>query len=160
MRSAFEISDLREAPQFREAVADRVWNAWWRQKGTPLEEIQARVAENLSTDGIPLALIAHRGGSFIGTASVIHHDLEARPDLSPWVAAVWVDPPHRGAGIGAALVMSAARAGARLVGGPVHLCAAPRLASFYEGMGWQRIERDVGGLDVYRHQPQTSGTDA
>lgn len=151
MGADVEISNLREAPQFCEDVAMRVWNAWWRQNGTPLDEIRARVAENLLLQPIPLALVAHKSGSFIGTASVIHSDLEERPDLSPWVAAVWVDPPHRGAGIGSALVRAAASAGAKLTNGPVYLCAERRLAPFYEGMGWERMASNVGGLDIYRH---------
>ena len=41
--------------------------------------------------------------------------------------------------------------------GPVYLCAKRALAPFYEGMGWQRIAEDVGGLDVYRHLENQPG---
>ena len=40
---------------------------------------------------IPLALVAHHGSSFLGTASVIASDLDERPELTPWVAALWVE---------------------------------------------------------------------
>jgi GNAT superfamily N-acetyltransferase len=93
---------------------------------------------------IPLALVAHDGGAFIGTASVIASDLDERPELTPWVAAVWVEERARGHGIGAALVDAGAQA-CFVLGFPrAHLCARARMTRFYERLGWTLIERRVG----------------
>jgi GNAT superfamily N-acetyltransferase len=40
----------------------------------------------------------------VGTASLAHEDLETRPDLTPWLAGVYVEPAFRGRGHGTALV--------------------------------------------------------
>ncbi len=40
----------------------------------------------------------------VGTASPEREDLEARPDLSPWLAGVYVEPAFRGRGYATALV--------------------------------------------------------
>ena len=140
----FAISDLRQRPEFFEVVADRIWQAWWKADGHPLDYISGRLRENLDAAPIPFALVAHDGDAFLGTASVIAADLAQRPQLTPWVAAVWVDPAARRRGVGAALVDRAAQACFALGVDRAHLCARPQRCGFYEGLGWTAIERDVG----------------
>jgi N-acetylglutamate synthase-like GNAT family acetyltransferase len=140
----FAISDLRQRPEFFDVVADRIWQAWWEADGHPLDYISGRLRENLNAEPIPLALIAHQGSVFLGTASVIASDLPERPHLTPWVAAVWVEPQARHRGVGAALVDRATQACFALGIRRVYLCARPQRSSYYEGLGWTAIERDVG----------------
>lgn len=80
------ITDLRNAPQFAPDIADRIWRAWWRPNGFPLEHITALIGENLGNGPLPFAIVAHQGSTFVGTASVIASDMEERPDYTPWVA--------------------------------------------------------------------------
>jgi GNAT superfamily N-acetyltransferase len=144
MPLAFTISDLRQQPEFFDAVAERIWQAWWEPNGYPLDYITGRLKENLQNTPIPLALVAHDGGTFLGTASVIASDLEERPDLTPWVAAVWVEVSARGYGVGAVLVDAGARACFALGFPRAYLCARPRMTGFYERLGWTVIERKIG----------------
>jgi predicted N-acetyltransferase YhbS len=146
----FAISDLRTRPELSKEVADRVWRAWWKDKGYPLDYIVGRVSENLNAEAIPFAMVAHDGDQFLGTASVIPSDLEERPEYTPWIAAVWVDPMHRRRGVGAALVQEAARAAFDCGHDLLYLCALPHKQSFYETFGWRRLEENVGegGLTV------------
>lgn len=144
MPLAFTISDLRQRPEFFDSVADRIWRAWWEPNGHPLTYITGRLEENLRNTPIPLALLAHNGNTFLGTASVIASDLDERPGLTPWVAAVWVEERARGHGIGAALVDAAGRAAFALGFPRVYLCARTRMTSFYERLGWTLIEHGVG----------------
>ncbi len=146
------IVDLRERPEFAPIVADRVWRAWWQPKGYALAFIEGLVQQNLNDEPIPVALVAHDAGTFLGTASVIACDLDIRPQYTPWVAAVWVDPGHRSNGIGAALVRAGAEIAHRLGCDPAYLCALPPRHRFYERLGWQLIEAGVTetGLAVFR----------
>jgi N-acetylglutamate synthase-like GNAT family acetyltransferase len=141
---SFTISDLRQRPEFFDAVADRIWQAWWRADGHPLDYISGRLRENLNAGPIPFALVAHDGEAFLGTASVIASDLAERPHLTPWVAAVWVEPQARRHGVGAALVNRAAKDCFALGVSRAYLCARPQRSVFYEGLGWIAVERDVG----------------
>ena len=93
---------------------------------------------------IPFALVAHDGEGFLGTSSVIASDLEERPQLSPWIAAVWVEEDARRRGIGAALVNRAAQDCFALGVSRAYLCARPRMTGFYEALGWTVVERNVG----------------
>lgn len=153
------ISDLRAQPAFAEAVADRIWRAWWEPQGTPRDAIVGLVHDSLSARALPLALVAHQDGVFIGTASVIASDLAERPDLTPWVAAVWVEPVFRRRGVAAALVGRAADAAFGLGVPTVYLCARPALADFYGRLGWGLIEQGVGprGLSVFTRQAPGMG---
>jgi N-acetylglutamate synthase-like GNAT family acetyltransferase len=140
----FTISDLRQRPAFFDTVADRIWQAWWKPDNHPLDLIAGRLRENLTDTPIPLALVAHDGDAFLGTASVIPSDLAERPQLTPWIAAVWVEPQARQRGIGRALVNHATQDCFVLGFRRVYLCARPQRSAFYEGLGWTPIERDVG----------------
>jgi N-acetylglutamate synthase-like GNAT family acetyltransferase len=151
MSLPFTISDLRLRPEFFNTVAMRIWQAWWEAEGTPLDYTSGRLRENMSDTPIPFALVAHDGQAFLGTASVIASDIAERPQLTPWVAAVWVEEEARGCGVGAALVERAAQDCFALEIGRAYLCARPRMSGFYERLGWTLLERQVGrhGLDVF-----------
>jgi GNAT superfamily N-acetyltransferase len=144
MPLALSISDLRQRPDFFDVVADRIWQAWWRPHGHPLDYVRDRLAENMSPAPIPLALVAHNGGEFLGTSSLIASDLEERPKLSPWVAAVWVEPHARRHGVGAALVDHAAEACFGLGIARAYLCARKERTGFYQRLDWTLVEEDVG----------------
>lgn len=145
----YSISDLRDRPDFADDVADRIWNAWWRQDGHERASIRGLVDENFASTGLPQAFVAHDGDTFLGTAHLIDNDLESRPQYSPWVAAVWVDETARRSGIGAALVQAGADAAFGQGFDTAYLCAKPAVSAFYERLGWQRIEEDVEGLNVF-----------
>jgi GNAT superfamily N-acetyltransferase len=151
------ISDLRDRPDFQAVLADRIWRAWWQARGTPLVLIATRVADNLGPEPIPSAFVAHDGGRFLGTASMIASDMTERPQYSPWVAAVWVEPEARGAGLGATLVRHAAEAIFRAGWGRAYLSAAPHRRSFYEGLGWTALEDGIGAdrMTVFIRDGQT-----
>ncbi len=144
MSVPFSISDLRQRPEFFDTVAERIWRAWWKDDGHPLGYITGRLRENIEATTIPFALVAHDGAAFLGTASLIASDLAERPQFTPWVAAVWVEPQARRHGIGAALVDRAARDGFAFGVIRLYLCARPRRSGFYERLGWTVIERDIG----------------
>jgi N-acetylglutamate synthase-like GNAT family acetyltransferase len=159
MSCAFTISDLRQCPEFFDVVANRIWQAWWKADGHPLDYISGRLRDNLNTEPVPFALVAHDGETFLGTSSVIASDLAERPLLTPWVAAVWVEEEARRRGVGAALVDRAAQDCFALGVARAYLCARPQRSGFYEGLGWTAIERDVGPhhMTVFIRDADTRG---
>jgi GNAT superfamily N-acetyltransferase len=140
------ISDLRHAPEFFDAVADRIWRAWWEPHGVPLEYISGRLKENLASSPMPRAFVAHFDGIFAGTASIIASDLDERPQYTPWVAAVWIEPQFRSRQLGRQLIERAAGYAFGLGIPRVYLTARPARRSYYEGLGWTPVEDDVGDL--------------
>lgn len=144
IKMPFTISDLRQCPEFFATVAERIWRAWWEPAGDSLGYIETRLRENLNGSAIPFALVAHQGNEFLGTASAIASDVAKRPQFTPWIAAVWVEPHARRRGIGAALVSRAAQDCFALGFSRTYLCARAHRAGFYEKLGWTTIERHVG----------------
>jgi predicted N-acetyltransferase YhbS len=153
----FAISDLRQQPGFFDLVADRIWTAWWKRHGVARDYIVARLRENLSAQTIPFALVAHEGEAFLGTASVIASDLDERPQYTPWVAAVWIEPEFRARRVGTALVAAATEKAFGLGSQQVFLCAAPPRRSYYERLGWAPIEEDVGDLQLTVFRKEREG---
>lgn len=121
-----EISDLRERPAFTDILADRILHAFWTDSGVPLK-----------------ALVAHEGDRFVGTASVIVSDEPTRPDLTPWVAAVLVEPADRERGTATRLLAAATRRAFGLGVTRLHLGCSTARRPFYEARGWRLLEADV-----------------
>jgi len=145
-----EISDLRTQPHFLPQHVQHVWEEWWKPKGMLRETLEARAREALGEAAIPFTLIAHAGDRFLGTVSVIESDLDLRPVLRPWVAALWVAPDARRRGLGVALGEAAVARAFDLGEAAVHLYAGPHLRPFYQPR-WVTLESGVGpkGVDIY-----------
>jgi predicted N-acetyltransferase YhbS len=140
------VLDLRERPHHAAAVAERIWNAFWRHRGTPLAQIRDGLERILRTDGggVPFALVAEVDGRPCGNALVIENDLAARPELTPWLAALWVDEDVRHRGIARALLDEGARRSAAFGVARLYLVSRPGLQGFYTRLGWRVLEREVG----------------
>ena len=60
---------------------------------------------NAKREGLPLGLASFEGETLTGTISLLKEDIGLPSELTPWIAGVYVDTPHRGKGIGKALVL-------------------------------------------------------
>ena len=147
----FAIASLRQRPDLRPVVADRIWRAFWEPYGSPLDILEAALDEVLAAIDFPFTLVALDDEGFVGTVTAIQSDIAARPELGPCIAALWVEPKARGQGVGRALVTAAlSRLGAQ---GREHcyLPAKPHLHDYYAKGGWRLVERAVGDdkLDIF-----------
>ncbi len=90
--------------------------------------------------------VALEDGVPVGTASLTIEDLEARPDLTPWLAGVFVQPPSRGRGLASALVR-AVEGHARGHGIATLWLYTGQAAPLYARLGWRAMgeERDRFG---------------
>jgi predicted N-acetyltransferase YhbS len=134
------IRHLFESPQQIPTVAQWIYNEFWanQDRHTP-ESLQAALREATCPDRIPLSLVATCYGLPVGTVNLIENDDEDRPHLTPWLAALFVQPGFRGRGIGSLLVRSL-KHNARQMDVPVmHLGTDnPR---FYARLGATILER-------------------
>ena len=62
------ISNLQQRPEFFDQVANRIWQAWWKADGHPLDYISGRLHESISAAPIPFALVAHDGAARVASA--------------------------------------------------------------------------------------------
>ena len=149
-----EIDEIRGCPEFADRVIDRIWRAWWQPRGHPRSVIETPVQRNLaSCEPLPFCLVAHVGGRFLGTVSVIASDVESRPLLTPWLAALWVEPAQRRAGVAGALLQTATSRTFDLGERQLYLYCADAMRAFYERRGWRLHEPDVPAphMCILRH---------
>jgi N-acetylglutamate synthase-like GNAT family acetyltransferase len=146
-----EIGYLADHPAFIPILA-RWHHAQWsylRPEDT-LESRTERMKTRLGKRQIPTTFVAYDAAedgkeTVIGSASLYVHDLDTRPDLSPWLAAVYVAEEHRRQGIGSDLVRRAVREAAELGVQRLYLFT-PDQERFYARLGWSVIERcEFGG---------------
>ena len=137
----FTISYLADCPAYISTVSAWVFGEWGEHMpGLTVEDLTRIYSGHLNRDHIPLTLIAFWDGQPAGTASIYVHDLGTRPDLSPWLAAVYVAPPYRKQGIGSELVKAVERAAQKLQIGRLYLFT-PDQEHFYTRLGWAVLER-------------------
>jgi GNAT superfamily N-acetyltransferase len=109
----------------------------------PDESLESRTKRLQSSCGhseIPTVIIAFADDVLLGSAILIAHDMDTRPNLSPWLAGVFVRPEHRRRGIGSALVQRAIGEATRLRVQRLYLYT-PSAQSFYARRGWSLLER-------------------
>ena len=141
-----DITNLRDAPGCVPIVVDRLWHAWWKAYGAERAEVEEAIAEVLAAPTFPFTLVATLDGQFAGTVTA--SDMDERPQYSPWIAALWVEPEQRRSGIARTLM----QAGLQLLfdqgNQQVYLCARPELRAYYLADGWQLLEQQVGEAEM------------
>ncbi len=88
---------------------------------------------------LPLTVVATDQNELLGTYSLDLTDLAIRPNLSPWLASVFVNPGYRNQGIGTLLVQHAVRHAQSLGISTLFLFTAHH-ASWYAYMSLQSLE--------------------
>lgn len=135
------ILHLADCPEYLPTVSAWVYDEWGaHMPGLTIEDLSRIFSGHLQRERIPLTLVAFQDGQPAGTASIYVHDMDTRPDLSPWLAAVYVGPAFRKQGIGSALVKAVENAARKLKIERLYLFT-PDQERFYARLGWSVFER-------------------
>lgn len=125
-----------------ETVARWIYDEWTHMTVDSLDlEVEA-VRGRLSDSRIPLCLVALDDGQCIGTVSLFTNDLDSRPDLIPWLAALYVRQDRRNTGVGGALVEEVVAVARRLGVGRLYLHTETANA-YYARKGWRPLFRTI-----------------
>ena len=103
-----QIGYLADHQDFIPTLAQWHHREWvYLRPGDSLEARTARLRASCGHREIPTVMVSFTGGTLLGSAMLVAHDMDTRMELSPWLAGVFVAPNHRRHGIGAALVRRA-----------------------------------------------------
>ncbi|SFS74578.1 GNAT family N-acetyltransferase [Paenibacillus sp. BC26] len=148
------ITELSDQPQafIDEAIA-YIWNQWGSEHNYAF--YRDCIVHALQADvDVPKFYVAvdQEKEQFIGICGVLRNDLISRQDLFPWLACLYVDPAHRGKGLGSRLM---AHLEEELAGkGYTQLYLSTTLDDYYERHGWSYFSQgyymDGSGTKVYR----------
>ncbi len=105
-----------------------------------LSDVEKAMSERSNKEHIPLGLVAFDSGKVIGMIALKTSDLESRPNLSPWLAGLYVDKKHRSKGVGTKLVLAIEKEAARLGVSKIFLYT-PDAKDFYSKLSWIVRER-------------------
>ena len=138
-----KISDLHNEPQHLLQLA-RWHHKQWGYLNPQLAESDRveKMQAYLTPDLLPSTLVGTCGGELVGSAALVNCDMDSHPELSPWLASVYVDARWRQRGIGRELVyavMSLARSGGYK---QLYLFTDDQ-HGFYEQLGWSELNREV-----------------
>lgn len=113
-----------------------------------LSDVARLISEGSNKDRIPITLVAIDKGKAIGYIALKTSDFKARPDLSPWLAGLYVDKIQRRKGVGTKLVHEIEPLAARLGASRLYL-VTDDAQKFYSKLGWRVQEHTVWqGLSV------------
>jgi GNAT superfamily N-acetyltransferase len=136
--SQASIVTVAQRPDLVPVVSRWLWEEWGRHGGQSIEEEAARVATRTSASGPEQCFVLLTDGAPVATASLVHHDLSTRPDLTPWLAGVFVEPHFRGRGFASQLV-KAVETACRLAGIPNIWLHTASAAGLYARLEWRAI---------------------
>ena len=135
------IDYLADHPSLVPALAQLHFEQWGHLRpDEPLESRTHRLEASCGRGGVPSVVVALEKGALAGSAMLITSDMDTRPDLTPWLAGVYVLAGHRGRGIGAALVTRVEAEAAALGVARLYLYT-PDAMAFYARLGWAAEER-------------------
>lgn len=134
-----EIVDLRDRPDLAPTVAGWLKEAFFSRRPpvTP-EVIGGWLRADMAGAPMPRAFVAAIGGEPCGCARFVAADHPGEPDLTPWLAMVYVTPPRRRQGVASALVR-AVQAAAREAGYPTLFLHTRDQAALYARLGFEPL---------------------
>ena len=128
----YEILALRDRPEWLDRAVQ-----WFHEKwGVPSEAYRESMEACLAGPGpVPQWYIAVADGGIAGGLGVIENDFHDRPDLTPNVCAVFVEPAHRRQGLAGELLKHVCADFADF--GIDTLYLVTDHTGFYERYGWE-----------------------
>lgn len=136
------IVDLSTAPQHIPQLA-----AWHHQQWSylnPDKTVEQRIEEfrdHVRETAVPRTFVAI-DGEVLGSASLVADDMDTHPELTAWLASVFVNPRYRKRGVGAALVRRVMTE-AEQAGIATLSLFTPDQEHFYRQLGWHTIAREL-----------------
>lgn len=130
---------LRDRPQHGAQLARWIHQQFpYEFRDQSLHDWQAELMAG-QHDGAWQSLLALDGERLLGSASLARDDLPSRPQLTPWLACVYVQPECRGQGLAERLI-TAICAHARDLGHTQLYLHSHDRADYYACRGWQGLE--------------------
>ena len=145
-----QIDYLCDHPALIPELAELNFNEWGQYR--PGDTLQARTARMRAACGkgaVPSVVVAIEDAQLLGGALLVDSDLASRPELTPWLAGVYVKVEHRGRGIASQLVTRIVDEAAALGIAELFLYT-DKAQSLYASLGWQVVEDmvDDRGLEI------------
>jgi N-acetylglutamate synthase-like GNAT family acetyltransferase len=136
------IINLKERPHFIPTLAAWHYVQWgYLNPGVSLETRIEKMQKYLGDEPIPSTYLWVDEDDLIGSAALVKSDMDTHPELTPWLASVYVKLEGRGSGVGAALVNHIVQK-AREQNLKELFLFTPDREIFYAKLGWHTFAKE------------------
>ena len=136
-----QIINLNQCHESMQQLAQWHHDEWADYKpGLTLEQRIQHMQPHLTDDAVPSTFVAMED-EILGSADIVQHDMTTHQELTPWLASVYVDEPHRGQGIGSQLVKHVMQQASYAGYSKLYLFT-PDQVDFYQRLGWKELVKE------------------
>jgi len=141
----YRIEPLSQHLPLVETIAAWHWNEWGHaDPNGSLQDWTESLRARSRPAGVPSTFIAisEQNGDPVGSVCLVALDMDTHPELSPWLAGLFVAPSSRGHGIGSALARHAMTRAFEAGVETLYLYTSTA-TSLYQRLGWHVLFREV-----------------
>ena len=136
-----QIELLADRPEFIPTLAEWHFREWaYLRPGDSVANRIRLLHERCGRRELPITFVASSGAQLLGSAMLMHHEMDSRPQYTPWLAGVFVSPAERQRGIGSALTQHVVSEAAARGFSTLYLFT-PTAEAFFSRLGWSIVER-------------------
>jgi hypothetical protein len=97
-----QIELLADRPGFIPTLAEWHFREWaYLRPGDSVANRVRLLQERSGRTDLPVTFVASSATELLGSAMLIHHEMDTHPQFTPWLAGVFVAPAHRATALGA-----------------------------------------------------------
>ncbi len=156
-----EIKQLDNCLCFLNEIADWHYQEWQHlYPDDTIHDFIEDLKQSLTDELIPTTWVLIDKDKPVGSASIVHHDMETNRHLSPWLANVFIKPEYRGEGLGRLLIKHVQEQ-AKSVGVAEIYLFTEKSSELYKSLGWRSIKHEKyhqNDVEVMMMQLNTHGT--
>ena len=139
--NTMEIQILQSDSPHLATVAQWLFNQWGHKNpNNTIETVIEKLSQKRSSNGLESTFVAIDSSAPIGVCRLTSADMSVKPELSPWLASVFVPPELRHKNIGRSLCEHCFQYAINKDFSQLYLYT-PDKEHFYNQMGWQTIEK-------------------
>lgn len=135
-----QIELLADRPEYIRTLAEWHFREWaYLRPGDSVANRIRILHERSGRRDLPITFVASSGTELLGSAMLMHHEMDSRPQYTPWLAGVFVAPGQRQRGIGRALTQRVISEAAARGFAKIYLFT-PSAEAFFSHLGWSIVE--------------------
>jgi len=140
-RISLDVERLTEESNFAASIAKLQFELWGPLTGfDSLPGYEQFLRKTVHSAGLPAVLVARRGKTLVGSVNLLTSEMTIRPELSPWLAQLFVVDAERGSGAGSALIHAVIDHAGKLGFRRIYLYTSGALPNYYVSRSWRPIE--------------------
>ena len=137
----FTIEELARHPELLEEMAKLFFSEWHflLPPGSTSQLVKENLQKRMQIGKIPITYVAlNAAGNFVGSISIKEKDMDTHPEMSPWLAGLYVKEEFRNWGLGGKLIEFLLEKAREFQINKLYLYT-PAAEAYYRKKGWKLL---------------------